>query len=154
MHPHLAVAFVHYVVASTVVFTSLTEYCGIIRCCNRVHHKVYKTEKFMTAKSLGRRLVGSMLFILAAVYAIIFLAGIFLADSMMFVPGLSSYRDDRSIIKIPMANGSVVSAQLLDNPASRYTILFSHGNAEDIGDLSWFLKEFYRHGFRMHYKIT
>jgi fermentation-respiration switch protein FrsA (DUF1100 family) len=81
------------------------------------------------------------------VYAIIFLAGIFLADSMMFAPGPSSYSDDRSIIKIPMANGSVVSAQLLENPASRYTILFSHGNAEDLGDLSWFLKEFQRHGF-------
>ncbi len=92
-------------------------------------------------------MVGSVLFILAAVYAIIFLAGIFLADSMMFAPGPSSYSDDRSIIKIPMANGLLISAQLIENPASRYTILFSHGNAEDIGDLSWFLKEFYRHGF-------
>jgi len=91
--------------------------------------------------------MGSVLLILAAVYAIIFLAGIFLADSMMFVPGSPSYSDDRSVIKIPSANGSVISAQLLENPTSRYTILFSHGNAEDIGDLSWFLKEFYRHGF-------
>ncbi len=91
--------------------------------------------------------MGSVLFILAAVYAIIFLAGIFLADSMMFVPGPPSYADDRSIVKIPSANGLIVSAQLLENPAARYTILFSHGNAEDLGDLSWFLKEFYRHGF-------
>jgi alpha-beta hydrolase superfamily lysophospholipase len=66
---------------------------------------------------------------------------------MMYVPGPLSYGDDRSIIKIPSANGLAISVQLLENPASRYTILFSHGNAEDIGDLSWFLKEFYRRGF-------
>jgi len=41
MHPHLAVAFVHYVVASTVVFTSLAEFSEIIRCCSRVQLKVY-----------------------------------------------------------------------------------------------------------------
>ncbi len=91
--------------------------------------------------------MGSVLFILAAVYAIIFLAGIFLANSMMFVPGPPSYGDDSSIIKIPTANGSVISAQLRENLASRYTILFSHGNAEDLGNLTWFLKEFNRHGF-------
>ncbi len=79
--------------------------------------------------------MGSVLFILVTVYAIICLAGIFLADSMMFVPDPSSYGDDRPIIKIPSANGLVISAQLLENPTSRYTTLFSHGNAEDIGDL-------------------
>lgn len=90
--------------------------------------------------------MGSVLVILAIVYTLLLLAGLFLADSMMFVPGPASYADDRTTIKIPSANGSVISAQMLENPTSRYIILFSHGNAEDIGDLSWFLKEFHRHG--------
>lgn len=91
--------------------------------------------------------MGSTLFILAAVYGIIILAGIFLSDSMMFQPGPSSYADHPDIIKIPSIDGSSISAYMLENPGARYTVLFSHGNAEDIGDLSEFMKEFTRHGF-------
>lgn len=97
--------------------------------------------------SRWKRLMVSLLFILAAAYGVMILTGLFLADSMMFQPGPSSYADGPDIIKLPSADGSHISARLLENPAAHYTILFSHGNAEDLGDLSYFLEEFRRHGF-------
>jgi fermentation-respiration switch protein FrsA (DUF1100 family) len=94
-----------------------------------------------------KRLMGSILFILAVVYGILILAGLFLSDSMMFLPGASSYRDSTDIIKLTLADGSQISARLFENPSARYTIIFSHGNAEDMGDLSGFMEEFRQNGF-------
>ena len=93
--------------------------------------------------------MGSALFILVAVYGVIILAGIFLSDLLMFQPRPSSYVDSPNIIKIPSIDGSNISAYMLENPNARYTVLFSHGNAEDIGDLSEFMKEFIQHGFNV-----
>ncbi|HEX7286261.1 MAG TPA: alpha/beta hydrolase [Candidatus Angelobacter sp.] len=56
------------------------------------------------------------------------------ADSVLFQPHPSSYRDNAEILKITSANGSKISAMYLFNPAARFTLLVSHGNAEDIGD--------------------
>ena len=97
--------------------------------------------------SQWKRLMVSTLLILATVYGLMVLAGLFLADSMMFLPGPSSYRDGPDIIKLPPSDGSSISARMLENSSARYTIIFSHGNAEDLGDVSWFLDEFKRHGF-------
>lgn len=97
----------------------------------------------------GKRLMGSALFILVAVYGVIILAGIFISESMMFQPRPSSYADHPNIIKIPSKDGSYISAYMLENQSAHYTVLFSHGNAEDIGDLSEFMKEFTQHGFNV-----
>lgn len=91
----------------------------------------------------------SAITILGAVYGVIILAGIFMSDSMMFQPGPSSYADQPNIIKILSTDGSSISAYMLENPSARYTVLFSHGNAEDIGDLSEFMNEFNEHGFNV-----
>ena len=89
----------------------------------------------------------SALSILAAVYLALVLVGLFLSESMMFQPRPSSYRDAPEILKIPSADGSTLSARLLENKEARYTVLFSHGNAEDLGDLAGHLEEFRQHGF-------
>jgi hypothetical protein len=57
----------------------------------------------------------------------------FIAEKIIFQPQVSSYRDTNQIIKLNSANGTQISAVYLENPESHYTILFSHGNAEDIG---------------------
>jgi fermentation-respiration switch protein FrsA (DUF1100 family) len=89
----------------------------------------------------------SVLTILASVYLVLVLIGLFLSDSMMFQPRPSSYRDGPEILKLPSSDGSVVSARLLENRNACFTVLFSHGNAEDLGDLSGYLEEFRQHGF-------
>lgn len=57
----------------------------------------------------------------------------FIAEKIIFQPQFSSYRDTNQIIKLNSANGTQISAVYLNNPEAHYTILFSHGNAEDIG---------------------
>jgi fermentation-respiration switch protein FrsA (DUF1100 family) len=94
-----------------------------------------------------KRLMLSALTILATVYAVLLLVGLFLSDAMIFLPRPSSYSDTPETVKLASADGSTVSARLLENKQARYTILFSHGNAEDLGDIAGHLEEFGRHGF-------
>lgn len=95
----------------------------------------------------GKHPMFSVLFIVATVYLVILATGIFLSERMMFQPPVSSYTDTAEIIKLNSREGSVISARMFENRAARYTILFSHGNAEDMGDLTDLLEEFKRQGF-------
>jgi len=84
---------------------------------------------------------------LLAGYAIMLLLAFFFADRVIFVPHPSSYRDAAWTIKLPAGDGVEISAVYLPNPAARYTVLFSHGNAEDLGDDMDFLGDYRAHGF-------
>jgi abhydrolase domain-containing protein 17 len=64
------------------------------------------------------------------------------ADRLIFLPHPSSYRDsdftvtrmtDIQHVKIPSGNATI-SAVYLANPSATYTVIYSHGNGEDIGD--------------------
>jgi fermentation-respiration switch protein FrsA (DUF1100 family) len=66
---------------------------------------------------------------------------------MIFQPQPAGYRDDDAIIKLTSLNGAKISAKLLANPKAAFTILFSHGNAEDIGDDEMFLEGIRAAGF-------
>lgn len=65
----------------------------------------------------------------------------------MYYPGPSSYRDDAAIIKIVTPDGGRISACYLRGEDARYTVLFSHGNAEDLGDIMPFLQQYRSRGF-------
>jgi hypothetical protein len=58
----------------------------------------------------------------------------FFSNQMIFQPQAAGYRDDDGIVKLISSNGAKISARYLVNPKATFTILFSHGNAEDIGD--------------------
>ena len=94
----------------------------------------------------ARRALRSVVTILVSVYAVIAVFGLFFADRLIFRPHPSSYHDAGNIIKL-RSGASTISAVFLPNPAARYTILYSHGNAEDIGDLLPMLETMQRSGF-------
>lgn len=71
----------------------------------------------------------------------------FFADNIIFQPQNSSYRDDAKIIKLITADGEKISAKFYENPNATHTILFSHGNAEDIGESDLMIAEFQKNGF-------
>lgn len=71
----------------------------------------------------------------------------FLADSVLFAPQYPSYRDTSDIIKLETKSGKKISAIYFPNPHAKYTILFSHGNAEDIGLMKPFLQLYQQQGF-------
>lgn len=94
-------------------------------------------------------MIKSALLIVGAVYGTLLLIGLILSDSIMFQPQPSSYADSTDIIKLNSADGSVISARFLDNPAADYTIIFSHGNAEDMGNLLSLMEQFRQQGFSL-----
>lgn len=72
---------------------------------------------------------------------------LFFADSLIFRPHRSSYNDNPGIIKITSSNGKKISAVYLPNPDARFTLLVSHGNAEDLGDIREWLEDMRQAGF-------
>ena len=89
-----------------------------------------------------------MLTVTALVYLGVLLYAYFYADKIIFQPPPSSYRDSQQIIKLVTGDDEKISAVYLPNNAgARYTILYSHGNAEDIGQLMPMLEEIRDMGF-------
>ena len=85
--------------------------------------------------------------LLVGCYLLLAIVGAFFADRLIFYPQPNSYHDDANIIKLHTRDGATISAVYLPNPAARYTVLFSHGNAEDIGDNREFFRMLHDAGF-------
>ena len=94
-----------------------------------------------------------LLFSVVAYIALVALA--FLSDRIIFRPHPSSYRlsdlaASSSVQPLILTSGQVsISAVYLPNVSARYTLLFSHGNAEDLGDDLPMLNELRRAGFAL-----
>ncbi len=104
-------------------------------------------------KRIGRML---LIVIAAAYIALIVLA--LSSDLIIFQPQPSSYTDpglaaavarlSRSGQLLHLRSGEqTITAFYLPNQNARYTLLFSHGNAEDLGEDIFFLQTFYEAGF-------
>lgn len=77
-------------------------------------------------------------------FAFLFVFG---SDFVLFQPPRpATYAHDTSIIRIPVPTGAI-SARYLANSRAEWTILLSHGNAEDLGTLLPFIKYLYAQGF-------
>jgi abhydrolase domain-containing protein 17 len=90
-----------------------------------------------------KRVMGLLLFIYTCFGIYIF----FRADSMMFLPQPVSYKDTKDILKIPVTAADRISAIYLPNPQAKYTLLYIHGNAEDLGDVQPMLDRLHGLGF-------
>jgi abhydrolase domain-containing protein 17 len=84
---------------------------------------------------------------LLLVYTLFALYIFFRADSMIFLPQSASYQDTKNILKLPVSDTEKISAIYLPNPQSAYTVLFIHGNAEDLGDVRPWLERLHSWGF-------
>ncbi len=100
-------------------------------------------RKLLIGELSWKRLVRSLLFIYAffAVYVY------FRADSMIFLPQPPSYQDTQDILKIPVSQTEKISAIYLPNAQATYTLLYIHGNAEDLGDIRLMLDRLQSWGF-------
>ncbi|BAY84882.1 hypothetical protein NIES267_43800 [Calothrix parasitica NIES-267] len=54
-------------------------------------------------------------------------------ENLIFLPPPSTYQDTDEIIKLTSEDGTKLSAIHLINPDAKYTILYAHGNASDLG---------------------
>ena len=69
------------------------------------------------------------------------------SDRMIFLPPPPGYRDSPEIIKVPTEDGGRIAAIYLANPSAAHTLLFSHGNAEDLGSVAQVLPGLSHLGF-------
>jgi fermentation-respiration switch protein FrsA (DUF1100 family) len=72
----------------------------------------------------------------------------FASDRMIFLPPAASY-DARTlpIVMVPSAHGDSIATLYLPNPRATLTLLYSHGNAEDLGQLAPWLEQYRAAGF-------
>ncbi len=81
-------------------------------------------------------------------YAIITIFIYYVSDLAIFPIPKPSYTDaEIHAIKLSTEDGKKISAVFLPNQRARFTILFSHGNAEDLGDLMPFFETYRDQGF-------
>jgi pimeloyl-ACP methyl ester carboxylesterase len=83
---------------------------------------------------------------LALLYAGLAAGALLLADRIIFPAPPPSYADGDGIIKLRAADGTPLSAAHLPAPGARATLLFSHGNGEDLGYIRPLLEQFRRRG--------
>ncbi len=106
---------------------------------------IEKKRKPMTFKRQVKRLV----ILLAAAYVIFMIIAGGFADRLLFRPHEAGYTDSDDIIKLTTADGVKISAMYFANPSAKFTILHSHGNAEDMGDLIFVYREIRDAGFNV-----
>lgn len=104
-------------------------------------------QKLLIGEFNIKRLMTSLVIIPVLVVFGLLVYAYFFVDSVIFQPQTSSYRDNAEILKLQTPNGEKISAKFYENESATHTILFAHGNAEDIGDLDSLLEAFRENGF-------
>ena len=94
-----------------------------------------------------KRLVRSTLISLGIIYVALSVYAYFTAEKYLFQPQRAFYKDTPQILKLTSGSGIRISARYLPNPKATFTILYSHGNAEDIGLLRSTFQQIHDMGF-------
>ncbi len=87
-----------------------------------------------------------VLVLVVTAYLVLLVAGLF-TDRLIFLPHRSSYSPGEKVLFLRSADGQRVAALYLPNRQARFTLLYSHGNAEDIGDDTPLLEMLHEAGF-------
>jgi abhydrolase domain-containing protein 17 len=89
-----------------------------------------------------------LILLAAAGYGVLALFALVYAGRVLFQPPAPSYTGALvPFTRVPVASGQTLAVQYLPNPEARFTILYSHGNAEDLGFLQPVLAEMRDAGF-------
>ena len=94
-----------------------------------------------------RRRFKRLAVILGIVYMAIVSLRFAVVDRILFPAPRCSYTDGWGVLKLKTADGKSISAMYLPNPGGRYTILYSHGNGEDLGRVVAHLHALHDMGF-------
>ncbi|HEY9803125.1 MAG TPA: alpha/beta hydrolase [Leptolyngbyaceae cyanobacterium] len=104
-----------------------------------------RLRKILIGDFTWRRLLKSLIFIYLFFAVYVYLR----SDSIIFLPQPSSYQDTQEIFKLKSGGETKISAVHLVNPTAKYTILYAHGNAEDLGEIKQFIEQLRDLGFNV-----
>ena len=94
-------------------------------------------KRWIVGEISPRRFLGSALFL----YASLALFALLGADRLLYRPYPTAYVDTDTTIKLTTASGARISAVFSATPGARYTVLYSHGSAEDLDDIGYLVDE-------------
>ena len=89
-----------------------------------------------------RRVVTGLLFVYGLLLAFAWLV----ADRLIYQPHPASYTDDAGVLHLHPSDGALIAARFSERPKAQRVVLFSHGNAEDLGDVAPLVDILARHG--------
>jgi fermentation-respiration switch protein FrsA (DUF1100 family) len=89
----------------------------------------------------------TILRILFLAYVGLGLFALLCANGLIFPVPAPTYRDTPGQTKLPSPDGNHITAVYLPNPSAPYTLLYSHGNAEDLGTIEQTLHELRARGW-------
>jgi fermentation-respiration switch protein FrsA (DUF1100 family) len=92
-------------------------------------------QRTLSGRFSWSRVVTDIILIPAVLYVGLGLFAWFCADRQIFLPQPCSYGPSGRFITLETPDGERLCAVHLPNPQARYTLLYSHGNAEDLGDV-------------------
>lgn len=81
-----------------------------------------------------------------AIYLFLNLYAWLVSDQLLFAPREPSYRHLPHETRILSGDGERINAVYLEHPNPKCTLLFSHGNAEDLGNVIPFMQQFHERG--------
>jgi len=81
------------------------------------------------------------------IYLLLNLYALLVSDHLLFAPQTPDYTRLPNETRIESGNGEWINAVYLEHPGAQYTLLFSHGNAEDLGTVVPFMRQFHDMGF-------
>jgi alpha-beta hydrolase superfamily lysophospholipase len=96
-----------------------------------------------------KRFIRSMLLIPLLIYLCLIIFALFFSDSLIFQPPSSGYQDPEEFLKLQTKTGKRISAIYLPYEKATYTVLYSHGNAEDLSGMRPVLEEIRKWGFNV-----
>lgn len=102
-----------------------------------------RLRKILIGELSVKRVICSIVFVYVCLLAFVY----FFSDRMIFLGRDSGYGQGQDTIKITARDGTELAAIYLEEPNSEFTILYSHGNGEDIGDLRGFFEMFVDEGY-------
>ena len=80
-------------------------------------------------------------------YLVLVFISLCFSNMMIFPAPRASYSDDQTILKLTTTDGVHISARYLPNARASYSLLYSHGNYEDLGDDADLLQGLHEDGF-------
>ncbi len=87
--------------------------------------------------------------ILLFVVILLLIASHWMADFFIFRPPPPSYTADYRYFGVETSEGEDISCRFLTNQTSRYLVIYSHGNAEDLGVIENLLKGYRQAGLNI-----
>ena len=108
----------------------------------------------MDKNDIIRLLIGkfSILWLILSILIIYILIGLwafFFSDRLIFLPRPSSYQTNQDFVKLKSRNRTQITGIYLPLPKAEYTILYSHGNGEDLGEILPRLRDLRDIGFNI-----